>query len=43
MNGRVRVEPLHTATASLEGIAAALADLASGISEQTKVLVNPNW
>ena len=42
-DGRVRVEPLHTATASLEGIAAALADLASGTSEQTKVLVNPNW
>ena len=42
-DGRVRVEPLHTATASLEGVAAALADLASGTSEQTKVLVNPNW
>jgi (R,R)-butanediol dehydrogenase / meso-butanediol dehydrogenase / diacetyl reductase len=42
-DGRVRVEPLHTSTASLEGFAAALGDLASGVSDQTKVLVNPNW
>ncbi len=42
-DGRVQVEPLHTSTASLEGFAAALADLASGTSDQTKVLVNPNW
>ena len=42
-DGRVAVEPLHTSTASLEGFAAVLADLASGTSEQTKVLVNPNW
>ncbi len=42
-DGRVAVEPLHTSTTSLEGFAAALADLASGTSEQTKVLVNPNW
>lgn len=42
-DGRVAVEPLHTSTASLEGLAAVLADLASGSSDQTKVLVNPNW
>ena len=42
-DGRVAVEPLHTSTASLAGFAAALADLASGTSDQTKVLVNPNW
>jgi (R,R)-butanediol dehydrogenase / meso-butanediol dehydrogenase / diacetyl reductase len=43
VDGRVAVEPLHTSTASLEGFATALADLASGTSDQTKVLVNPNW
>jgi (R,R)-butanediol dehydrogenase/meso-butanediol dehydrogenase/diacetyl reductase len=42
-DGRVRVEPLHTSTASLEGFADAIADLASGTSRQAKVLVNPNW
>jgi (R,R)-butanediol dehydrogenase/meso-butanediol dehydrogenase/diacetyl reductase len=42
-DGRVAVEPLHTSTASLEGFALALADLASGTSDQAKVLVNPNW
>ena len=42
-DGRVVVEPLHTSTVRLEGLGQALADLASGQSEQTKVLVNPNW
>ena len=42
-DGRVQVEPLHTSTTSLQGFAAALADLASGTSDQSKVLVNPNW
>jgi (R,R)-butanediol dehydrogenase/meso-butanediol dehydrogenase/diacetyl reductase len=42
-DGRVEVEPLHSSTSSLEGFEAALADLASGTSDQTKVLVNPNW
>lgn len=42
-DGRVRVEPLHTSTASLDGLGAALADLAGGRSDQTKVLVNPTW
>ena len=40
-DGRVRVEPLHTSTVSLDGLDAALADLASGNSLQTKVLVDP--
>jgi (R,R)-butanediol dehydrogenase/meso-butanediol dehydrogenase/diacetyl reductase len=42
-DGRVQVEPLHTSTASLAGFETALADLAGGTSDQTKVLVNPNW
>lgn len=42
-DGRVRVEPMHTSTSSLDGLADVLADLAGGHSEQTKVLVNPNW
>ena len=42
-DGRVVVEPLHTSTVRLEGLGQAVADLASGQSEQTKVLVNPNW
>jgi (R,R)-butanediol dehydrogenase/meso-butanediol dehydrogenase/diacetyl reductase len=42
-DGRVTVDPLHTSTASLDGFESALADLASGTSEQTKVLVNPRW
>lgn len=42
-DGRVAVDSLHSCTANLEGLSDALADLASGESEQTKVLVNPNW
>ena len=42
-DGRIRVEPLHTSTTNLGGLATVLADLASGLSEQAKVLVNPNW
>ena len=41
-DGRVRVEPLHTSTVDLLGFEAALADLASGASEQAKILVDPN-
>lgn len=41
-DGRVRVEPLHTSTVGLDGLGAALADLASGTSTQAKVLVDPN-
>ena len=41
-DGRVRVDPLHTSTVGLDGFEAALADLASGTSDQAKVLVNPN-
>ena len=42
-DGRVAVEPLHSSTVGLADFASALADLASGTSEQTKVLVNPHW
>ena len=41
-DGRVALEPLHTSTVGLEGMDAALRDLASGESAQTKVLVDPN-
>jgi (R,R)-butanediol dehydrogenase/meso-butanediol dehydrogenase/diacetyl reductase len=40
-DGRVRVDPLHTSTVQLDELDAALADLASGTSEHTKVLVDP--
>ena len=42
-DGRIRVDALHTSTTKTEGLAAVLDDLASGRSEQMKVLVNPNW
>jgi (R,R)-butanediol dehydrogenase/meso-butanediol dehydrogenase/diacetyl reductase len=42
-DGHVAVEPLHTSTSSFRGLEGVLADLASGSSDQTKVLVNPNW
>ena len=42
-DGRVRLEPLHSSTTSLRGLAGVLDDLASGTSEQTKVLVRPTW
>jgi (R,R)-butanediol dehydrogenase / meso-butanediol dehydrogenase / diacetyl reductase len=41
-DGRVRVAPLHSATVGLGELDATLADLASGRSLQTKVLVDPN-
>jgi (R,R)-butanediol dehydrogenase/meso-butanediol dehydrogenase/diacetyl reductase len=40
-DGRVRVDPLHTSTVQLDELEIALADLASGTSEHTKVLVDP--
>lgn len=40
-DGRVRLEPMHSSTIGLADLGAALADLASGQSEQTKVLVDP--
>jgi (R,R)-butanediol dehydrogenase/meso-butanediol dehydrogenase/diacetyl reductase len=42
-DGRVRVDALHTSTARLDSLGKVLDDLASGASDQTKVLVNPNW
>lgn len=40
-DGRVDVDVLHSSTVSLDGLDAALADLASGQSTQVKVLVDP--
>ena len=40
-DGRVRVDPLHTSTVGLDEFAATIADLATGESDQIKVLVNP--
>lgn len=40
-DGRFVTEPLHSATVGLDGLDAALADLASGQSVHTKVLVDP--
>ena len=40
-DGRVRVEPMHSSTVGLDDLGAALADLASGTSDETKVLVDP--
>ncbi len=42
-DGRVRLAPMHSCTTNLDGLSDALADLGSGTTEQTKVLVNPNW
>ena len=41
-DGRVRLGPLHSATVGLHELDSALADLASGASTRTKVLVDPN-
>lgn len=40
-DGRVVVDPLHTSTVGLDALEAALIDLASGHSNQIKVLVDP--
>lgn len=42
VDGRFRTEPLHSSTIGLDVLDATLADLASGQSSQTKVLVDPN-
>ncbi len=42
-DGRIDVTSQHTSTTSLTGLGEVLTDLASGRTEQTKVLVNPNW
>jgi (R,R)-butanediol dehydrogenase/meso-butanediol dehydrogenase/diacetyl reductase len=41
-DGRVVVEPLHSSTVGLADLGSALADLASGSSDQVKVLVDPD-
>lgn len=41
-DGRVKVDQLHDTTVPLGGLGDALADLASGTSAKTKVLVDPN-
>ena len=41
-DGRVQVDALHTGTVGLEGLADALADLGSGTSTHTKILVDPH-
>lgn len=40
-DGRVDVKPLHSGTVGLDALDAALADLASGTSQHTKILVDP--
>lgn len=40
-DGRIRLDPMHSSTVGLDGLSDALADLASGRSAQTKVLVRP--
>ena len=40
-DGRVQLDPMHSSTVGLDGLDAALADLASGSSAETKVLVRP--
>jgi len=40
-DGRIQLDPLHSATVGLDELDAALADLASGSSPHTKVLVRP--
>jgi len=42
-DGRIKVDTLHTGTTRLDGLGATLDELASGSSDQTKVLLNPNW
>jgi (R,R)-butanediol dehydrogenase/meso-butanediol dehydrogenase/diacetyl reductase len=42
-SGQVRVEPLHTGTVRLEGLADLFAELAEGSSGHLKVLVRPQW
>jgi len=40
-DGRFRTEPMHSSTIGIEGLDAALSDLASGTSAETKILVDP--
>ena len=40
-DGRIQLDPMHSSTVGLDGLGDALADLASGASSETKVLVRP--
>ncbi len=40
-DGRVQLDPMHSSTVGLDSLGDALADLASGYSSETKVLVDP--
>ena len=40
-DGRVRVEPMHSATVTIDELASTIDDLAGGRSAHTKVLVDP--
>jgi (R,R)-butanediol dehydrogenase/meso-butanediol dehydrogenase/diacetyl reductase len=40
-DGRIVLDPIHTSTVGLTAVGAVIADLASGTSTQTKVLVDP--
>jgi (R,R)-butanediol dehydrogenase / meso-butanediol dehydrogenase / diacetyl reductase len=42
-DGRIVVDTLHTSTTRIDGLGETLDELASGSSDQTKVLLNPNW
>ena len=42
VDGRVRVEPMHTRTVGLDGLPQALADLVAGTGDDVKVLVDPS-
>lgn len=42
VDGRVQLDPMHSSTVDLQGLDMALADLASGSSAETKVLVRPD-
>ncbi|MEM7094487.1 MAG: zinc-binding dehydrogenase [Actinomycetota bacterium] len=40
-DGRMQLDPMHSSTVSVHGLADAIAELASGSSAETKVLVDP--
>lgn len=42
-DGRVEVASLHTVTTGMDGLADVIDELAAGPTDQTKVLVRPDW